>query len=217
MKTNDIPRIFLVMIFSLTLFSGNYAYGMFNAQGQWVCSKEIDIEITYYNTYAAQFQVAIDEVFLTDGTKAAQSYFESAVKEETVGQDWKRSQDCLVSLGIDVAELPLIRLPEEQIRQDQINFTLKPLEEDDIEDPVTIKEIPLIEEAPAEPADGSPYVAIVVVIIIAIVVFGIYFSKFCKKDPDSKLNLKDYKDKENETKDEHYENVEIEVNGGIEK
>jgi len=197
------------MIFSFTLFTANYAYGMFNAQGQWVCSKEIDIEISYYNNYADKFQAAINDVFLTDGPKAAKSYFESAIKQEMVGQDWKRSRDCLVRLGVDIAELPSIVLPEEQIRQDQINFTIKPTTEN-IEDPVRIKEIPSIEQAPA---NDWPYI-VVIVIIIAIVVFGFYLYKSRNRVHDSKLDSEDYED--NETK-EHYEKVEIEVNGGIKK
>jgi len=41
---NSSPKIFLEMFFTLILFTTNLSYGMFNEQGQWICSKESDVE-----------------------------------------------------------------------------------------------------------------------------------------------------------------------------
>ena len=117
MIQNNRPKILLVIFLTFALFSINYADGMFNNQGQWICSGEIDIEKSYYESYTDTFQKTIDQIYFNDGAKAAQSYFEFAVDAEVIGQDWKRSQVCLVRLGVDTTELSQIVIPADKIQE----------------------------------------------------------------------------------------------------
>ena len=197
MRESNRFKIILVMFFTITLFSSNQVYGMFNEEGQWVCSREIEIEISYYEFYTDTFQNAINEVYLDDGAKAAQSYFEFAIEDEATGQDWKRSQDCLIRLGIDTIELSPIVIPREEIPP--------------------VEEIPPREEYfETESIDDSYYVGVVIIIIIAIVGFTFFSFKSRKKYRDSKTIARDYGNND-EKREEQYENIEIEIKGGIEK
>ena len=179
------------MFFTITLFSANQVYGMFNEQGQWVCSREIDIEVSYYESYVDTFQNAIDKVYLTDGAKAAQSYFEFAIEGEVIGEDWKRSHDCLITLGIDITELSPIVIPREEIPPREEYFE-------------------------TESTDDSYYVGVAVIIIIAIVGLAFFFFKSRKNHRDPKTISGDYENNAKE-REENHENIEIEIKGGIEK
>ena len=93
---NNISKILLVVFFAFALFSANQVYGMFNQQGQWICSQEIDIEISYYQSYTERFQNAIDEVYLSEGSNVAKSYFDFAIEGEVIGQDWPHLANPLI-------------------------------------------------------------------------------------------------------------------------
>jgi len=214
MIQNNWPKILLVMFFPFALFSFNYADGMFNNQGQWICSGDIDIEKSYYESYTETFQNTINQIYLNDGGKAAQSYFEFAVKEETIGQDWKRSQVCLIRLGVDTTELSSIIIPTEKT-QVPLDPNTRP-KIDEINNSAPKEEIPPIEKFEPRQTNDSFYIGMVVIVVGAIVILATFFFKSRKKYSDSKTSSKDY-EKNDEPKDEHYENVEIEINGGIEK
>jgi len=202
------------MFFTFALFNIDYADGMFNNQGQWFCSGEIDIEKNYYESYNETFQNMINQVYLNDGAKAAQSYFEFAIEGETIGQDWKRSQVCLIRLGVDTTELSSIIIPAEKT-QDPLDPPTRP-QIDEIDNSGPKQEIPPIEKFEPRPTNDFSYIGMAVIVVGVIVILVIFFFKSRKKYRGSKTSSKDY-GKNDETKDEHYENVEIEINGGIEK
>lgn len=208
-------EIILVMFFIITLFSTEYAYGMFNEQGQWICSREIDIELSYYESYTDRFQNAIDEVYLENGASDAQSYFKFAVEGEIIGQNWKRSQDCLIRLGIDNARLSPIVIPTEKITDRQIEPSV-----DDTDNLIPMKEIlPKEENFENESTNNSPYVGvgiIIILIIIGIAGFVFFSSKSRKENRNARASSKEYENID-DARDEHYGNIEIEIKGGIEK
>jgi len=80
--------------------------------------------------------------------KEDQSYFQFAIKEEIIDQDWKRSHDCLTRLGIDIKELSTIVIPREEIP-------------------------PREEYSEIESIDVAPYAIVTIIIIIVIV--GVFF------------------------------------------
>jgi hypothetical protein len=221
-------KIFLAMFFTFALFSVDYADGMFNNQGQWICSGDIDIEKSYYELYTDVFQKTIDQVYFNDGAKAVQSYFEYAVDAEVIGQDWKRSQVCLVRLGVDITELSQIVIPADKI-QALPNPDIR-LEIDKIDDSSSRGEIlptddqilpteekpPSIEKFEPKTTNNSYYFVAVAIIISVIITLGLFFMKSRTKYQSPETNSKDYK-KNDETKDEPYQSIEIEINGGIEK
>jgi len=215
MNKDNSCKIFLALLFIITLSGSGYAYGMFDNQGQWICSREIDIEFSYYESYTDTFQNIIDEIFLTDGHKAAQSYFESAIKEERAGQDWKRSQDCLIKLGIEITELPPIIIPKDQ-RQDPSKDPIIPSRNDE-SNLLSSDGIQSIEKIQEKPAYDSYYIGIAVFSIVVMAVLSYYYksrkkySSHSKTDPKTRGDNGDAKDEEDHT------NVEIEVRGGIEK
>jgi hypothetical protein len=183
---------------------------MFNQQGQWICSKDTDIEMGYYKSYTESFQNAVNEVLLNEGLQAAQSYFQSAIKEEPVGQDWKRSYDCLVSLGVDIAELPQI------IVHDDRDSATPPIKSPADSTPILIpgeQVQPTKEYVEPEPV-GISYDGAVVAIIIAIAVLAFFILKIRSKAKSSRPIVYENSDK---TKDEDHGNVEIEIKGGIDK
>ena len=215
MNKDNSCKIFLALLFIITLSGSGYAYGMFDNQGQWICSREIDIEFSYYESYTDTFQNIIDEIFLTEGHKATQSYFESAIKEERAGQDWKRSQDCLIKLGIDITELPPIIIPKDQ-RQDPSKDSIIP-SRNDVSNLLSSDGIQSIEKIQEKPTYDSYYVGIAIFSIVVIAVLSYYY-KSCKKysshsktDPKTRGHNDDAKDEGDHT------NVEIEIRGGIEK
>ena len=214
MIENNRSKFFLGIFFSIALFSVNYANGMFNEQGQWICSQEIDIEINYYQSYTESFQNTINEVYFTDGAIAARSYFEFAIKEEVIGQDWKRSQDCLIELGVDITELSPIIIPTEET-PDEFKPQIKPPEEDTEKlDP--LEKIPPTEKFETETKEDSYYFGVVIIIIGAILGLAYFFRRSRNKYVDSKTISKD-NESNDKTREKHYQNVEIEVQGGIEK
>lgn len=213
MIVNNRSKIFLGILFSISLFSVNQAYGMFNEQGQWICSQEIDIEMSYYQSYTESFQNKIDEVYFSDGAKAARSYFEFASIEEVIGQDWKRSQACLIELGVDIMELPRIVIPTEEKPDEFKPQIIPPKEDEEKSDP--FEKIPPIEKFEPEPAAGS-YNGGVVIIIISVVGLAYFFFRSRKKYVDSKTTSKDYEN-DDKKREEYYQNIEIEIQGGIEK
>ena len=229
MIQNNWSKILLVMLFTFALFGIDYADGMFNNQGQWICSGEIDIEKSYYESYTGTFQKAIDQVYFNDGAKAAQSYFEFAVDAEAIGQDWKRSQVCLVRLGVDTTELSQIIIPSEKLQASpnpeirlQINEIDNSSSREEIlsieEQLLPIEERPpLIKKYEPKTTNDSYYLVVAAIVIGIIVAFGLFFMKSRTKHHSPKTNSKDY-EKNEETKDEErYQSIEIEINGGIEK
>ncbi|WP_420545850.1 hypothetical protein [Nitrosopumilus sp.] len=185
MIKNNKSKIFL-LLFSVLLINIDQVYGMFNQQGQWVCSNEIDIELSYYQTYTENFQTTIDKITLSDGAAAAQSYFESAIKEEKIGQDWQRSLDCVTKLGIDDSIIPTIVISEEELPPKEENFR-------------------------QQTTDDLYYVGVVIMIAITIIGFTYFYLK-SNKNKNSK-----YHEKNDESRKENSENIEIEIRGGIEK
>jgi hypothetical protein len=147
---------------------------------------------------------------LNEGPQTAQSYFQSAIKEEPVGQDWKRSYDCLVNLGVDIAELPQIIVHDDR---GSVTPQFKP-PADSTPILVPSEQVqPTKEYVEPEPA-GISYDGVVVAIIIAIAVLAFFILKIRSKAKSSRPRAYENSDK---TKDEDHGNVEIEIKGGIEK
>ncbi|MDH3339777.1 MAG: hypothetical protein OEL84_00675 [Nitrosopumilus sp.] len=214
MKKYNICKIFLALLFITALSGSDYAYGMFDGKGQWICSREIEIELSYYESYTDTFQNVIDEIFLAEGPKMTQSYFESVVKEERAGQDWKRSQDCLIELGIDIAELPQIVIPKDQTQDPSKDPILTST--NDTSDLISSGGIQSIEKIQEKTEYDSYYVGITIFFIAMIIALSYYYKSRKKHSSPSKTDPKTHSN--NDTKDEeNHENVEIEVRGGIEK
>ena len=190
MVQNNWSKVFLVMLFTFALFGINYAYGMFDGLGEWVCSGEIDIEKSYYESYTDTFQKIIDKVYLSDGAKAAKSYFEFAVESEPNGQDWKRSQVCLVRLGVDTAELSQIAIPADKTPDPlspEISSSIDEAEDSTMKDELLpIEELSRIEKYEPGTTDESYYFGAAAIAVVIIAVLALFFVKSRTKYQNSK-------------------------------
>ena len=188
----------------LILANSNPVHAMYDESGKWVCF-DATIEMSYYEFYTNEFQLMVDKVSKSEGPEAAKIFFEDAVISDEVGQDWKRSKDCLISLGVDGALLPgIVILDSERIDSIDDSFA-KP---EKITPDLPLLDMPRESEPDIkeEKPDNSDLIGIIGIIVIIIVVGVFAYLRFMKaKTSKEKNKLKrDFK-------------VEIDIGGGIEK
>lgn len=195
---NKISAIVLCFIMSSVI----PAFGVYDESGEWVCL-DITVEMKYYEFYTNEFQLMIDEVNKNEGPEAAKIFFEESITNEGMGQDWKKSRDCLVSLDADEALLSEIVISD----LDSVDS----IEDIFIEPKKTIPDLsPLDTPNDIEPgreyeSDNLDIIGIVGVIIIGIV--GVFaYMRFMKSNA-----------KKRHTKQEKSPKIEIDITGGVEK
>lgn len=195
----------MLSIFFLSLTLANSVYGMYDRSGNWVCS-DADIELGYYEFYTNELQVKIDDMYSKEGLDAARLYLNEIITNPESEQNWKKSQECLISLGVDAYLLPTIGISDLRIIEERKDIIVKEEAKGEITEPITEPPTSFDYDGGIEKYEGGYGSEIVVGVIVSIIIVGITY--FFHKKSKSKDGKKEKRDQPN---------IEIDIDGGIEK
>jgi len=198
-------RIGLLSIFFLSLTLANSVYGMYDRSGNWICS-DADIELSYYEFYTNELQTKIDDMYSKEGLDAARLYLNEIIMNPESEQNWKKSQECLISLGMDAYSLPTIGISDLRIIEERKDIVVKEEVKGEITEPITEPSISFDYDREIENYERGYGIEIVVGAIVFIIIVGTAY--FFHQKSKSKNDKKEKRDQPN---------IEIDIDGGIEK